>query len=146
MPALPPKADMVSTIMMSALCQKQTHAPQQLTVITSAAPSRCSCHMPLRTDAAFFASSNGMSTQDGGYDSNWWRSFLLPAGGAPSSRLATPDWFGKLIQLESVGGRAPESRCIHFAWRGGGVAYRNGGADAFSRRAFDQRHWHLKVL
>ena len=72
--------------------------------------------------------------------------FLLPAGGAPSSRLATPDWFGKLIQLESVGGRAPESRCIHFAWRGGGVAYRNGGADAFSRRAFDQRRWHLKVL
>jgi len=32
---------------MSALCQKRTYAVQQLTVISSAAPSRRSCHMPL---------------------------------------------------------------------------------------------------
>jgi len=49
-------------------------------------------------------------------------------------------------QSESVGGRAHESGCIHFVWSGGGAAYRNGGADAFSRRAFAQRHRHLKVL
>ena len=27
-----------------------------------------------------------------------------------------------------------------------GAAYRNGGADAFPRYAFRERHWHLKVL
>jgi hypothetical protein len=51
-----------------------------------------------------------------------------------------------VIRLESVGGRTPESQCIHFVWRGGGAAYRNGGTDAFSRRALRQRHWRLKVL
>jgi hypothetical protein len=68
------------------------------------------------------------------------------SGGAPSSRLATPDWFGKLIQLESVGGRAHESQCIRSVWSGGGAAYRDGGTDAFSSRAFAQRYRHLKVL
>src|SRR6516164_3896563 len=38
---------------MSALCQKQTHAPQQNDVISSAAPWRRSCHIPLRTGDAF---------------------------------------------------------------------------------------------
>jgi hypothetical protein len=50
------------------------------------------------------------------------------------------------IQLESVGGRAHESRCIRFVWSGGGAAYRNRRTDAFSRGAFAQRHRHLKVL
>jgi len=67
----------------------------------------------------------------------------------PSNRvfwLATPDWCGKLTQLESVGGRAHEAQCICFVWSGGGAAYRNGGADAFSRYASRERQWRLKVL
>jgi hypothetical protein len=72
--------------------------------------------------------------------SNSWRKFWPLAGSAPSSRLAALDWFGKVIQLESVGGRAHESQCIRFVWSGGGAAYRNGGTDAFLRRAFAQRH------
>jgi hypothetical protein len=63
-----------------------------------------------------------------------------------SSRLATLDWSGKLIQLESVGGRAHESQCIRFVGSSGGAAYRNGGTDAFSDHAFAERHWYLKVL
>jgi hypothetical protein len=60
--------------------------------------------------------------------------------------LATPDWCDRLIQLESVGGRAPEAQCIRFVWNGGSAAFRNGGADAFARYAFCERHWQLKVL
>jgi hypothetical protein len=60
-------------------------------------------------------------------------------------RAATPDWAGRLIQLESVGGRAHESQCIRIVWSGGDAAYRNGSTDAFSRHAFCERHWQLKV-
>jgi hypothetical protein len=60
--------------------------------------------------------------------------------------LAIPDWCGRLFKSESVGGRAHESQCIRFVWSGGLAAYRNGGADAFSRYSARERHWHLKVL
>jgi integrase len=60
----------------------------------------------------------------------------------PPGRIGLVNW----IQLESVGGRAHESQCIRFVWSRGGSAYRNRGADAFSRGAFAQRHRHLKVL
>jgi hypothetical protein len=60
--------------------------------------------------------------------------------------LATPDWAARLIQLESVGGRAHESQCIRIVWSGGDAAYRNGRTDAFSRHALRERDWHLKVL
>ena len=52
----------------------------------------------------------------------------------------------ELIQLKSVGGRAHESQCVRFVWSGGDAAYRNGRTDAFSRHAFREQHWHLKVL
>ena len=39
--------------------------------------------------------------------------------------LFTSDRCGKLVELESVGGRAHESQCIRFVWSGGGVAYRD---------------------
>ena len=48
--------------------------------------------------------------------------------------------------LAAVGGRAHESQCIRIVWSGGDAAYRNGRTDAFSRYAFRERHWHLKVL
>jgi hypothetical protein len=60
--------------------------------------------------------------------------------------LATPDWCGRLFQLESVGGRAHESQFIRFVWSSGGTAYRDGGTNAFSHHAFRERRWHLKVL
>ena len=60
--------------------------------------------------------------------------------------LPIPDWSDRLIQSESVGGRAHESQCIRFVWSGAGTAYRDGGADAFSRHAIRDRHWHPKVL
>jgi hypothetical protein len=60
--------------------------------------------------------------------------------------IATPDWGDKLIQSEQVGGRAHETQCICFVWSGGGAAYRNGGADGFSRDAFRRRCWQLEVL
>ena len=60
--------------------------------------------------------------------------------------LATPDWCNRLSQLESVGGRAHEAQYVRFVWSGGGAAYCNDGADAFSRYAFRERHWHPKVL
>ena len=62
------------------------------------------------------------------------------------SGLATLDWCDRLIQLGSVGGRAHEAQCIRFVWSGGRAAYRNDGADAFSRHSVRERHWHLKVL
>ena len=60
--------------------------------------------------------------------------------------LATPDPCGKLIRLGSVGGPAHEAQCICFVWSGSGAAYRNGGADAFSRYSSRERQWQLKVL
>ena len=60
--------------------------------------------------------------------------------------IATLDWGVKLIRSEQVGGRAHEPQCIRFVWSGGDAAYHNGGTDAFSRHAFRERHWHLKVL
>ena len=50
--------------------------------------------------------------------------------------LATPEWCDRLIQLESVGGRAHEAQYIRFVWSGDGAAYRNGGVVAFSRYTF----------
>jgi hypothetical protein len=64
----------------------------------------------------------------------------------PVPWLATPDWSDRLNQSESVGGRAHESQCIRFVWSSGGTAYRDGGADAFSRHAIRDRNWHPKVL
>jgi hypothetical protein len=58
--------------------------------------------------------------------------------------LATSDWCDKLVQ--QVGGQAHETQCIRFVWSGGGAAYRNGGADGFSRDAFRRRCWQLEVL
>jgi hypothetical protein len=60
--------------------------------------------------------------------------------------LASSDRSGKLIQSESVGGRAHESRCVRFIRRGGAAAYRNGDIDAVPRCACRARHQHLKVL
>jgi hypothetical protein len=65
---------------------------------------------------------------------------LFPASCIGIFGLATPDWAGRLIQLESVGGRAHESQCIRIVWSGGDAAYRTGRTDAFSRRAFSERH------
>jgi len=105
------------------------------------------------------APSFGQGLWGGGLVLGRWRGRLcLPSPGCrlidaaiPAScigifGLATPDWAGRLIQLESVGGRAHESQCIRIVWSGGDAAYRNGGIDAFSRHAFRERHWHLKVL
>jgi hypothetical protein len=66
--------------------------------------------------------------------------------GDVSMWVATSDWCDKLIQSEQVGGRAHEPQCIGFVWCCGDAAYRNGGADGFSRDAFRRRCWQLEVL
>ena len=66
--------------------------------------------------------------------------------GDTSMWVATSDWCDKLILSEQVGGRAHEAQCIRFVWSGGSSAFRNGGADAFSRHAFGRQCWQLKVL
>jgi hypothetical protein len=71
---------------------------------------------------------------------------MIPLAAAPPLWVATPDWGDKLIQLEQVGGRAHEPQCIRFVWSCGGATYRNGGADGFSRDAFQRRCWQLEVL
>jgi hypothetical protein len=53
---------------------------------------------------------------------------------------------GKLVELESVGGQAHESQGFRFVWSCGDAAYRDGGADAFSRDAFRRQCWRLEVL
>ena len=70
----------------------------------------------------------------------------IPASCIGMFGLATPDWAGRLIQLESVGGRGHESQCIRIGWSGGDAAYRNGRTVAFSRHALRERDWHIKVL
>src|SRR5262249_58319683 len=60
--------------------------------------------------------------------------------------VATHKRPGKLIESESVGGRAHGSQYIGFVWRGGSAGYRSSGTDGVSRHAIRERHWHLKVL
>ena len=64
----------------------------------------------------------------------------------PAGWVATLDWRDKLIQSEQVGGRAHEAQSIRLVWSCGGAAYRNGGANAFSRDAFRRRRWQFEVL
>ena len=54
-------------------------------------------------------------------------------------------WAGRLRKSEQVGGRAHEAQ-FGFVWSGGSAAYRNGGADGFSRDVFRRRYWQLEVL
>ena len=68
------------------------------------------------------------------------RSPLFAIGG--SSSLI---WLGRLRKSEQVGGRAHEAQ-FGFVWSGGSAAYRNGGADGFSRDVFRRRCWQLEVL
>jgi hypothetical protein len=62
---------------------------------------------------------------------------------ATRSRLATADWNDKLIQSEQVGGPAHEPQCIRVVWSCGDTAYRNGGANTFSRYAFPRRQFEV---
>src|SRR5215467_2647718 len=57
-----------------------------------------------------------------------------PMAAATPSRLATADWYDKLIQSEQSGDGLNE-KCIRFVWSGSVVAYCNGRADGFSRHA-----------
>src|SRR5262249_34049953 len=61
-----------------------------------------------------------------------------PMAAAAPSRLATADWYDKLIQSEQSGDGLNE-KCIRFVWSGSVVAYCNGRADGFSRHAFPGR-------
>jgi hypothetical protein len=63
-----------------------------------------------------------------------------------SAILGSPSliWVGMLRESEAVGGRAYEPQCICFVWSCGVAAYRNGGANVFSRDGYQR--WRFEVL
>jgi hypothetical protein len=88
------------------------------------------------------------------------RGFLIGRHSSPPILPASPlhRWRLEILHLHPMrraaganqqsqsGDWAHEAQCICFVWSGHGAAYRNDGADAFSRYAFRERHWRLKVL
>src|SRR6516225_5568053 len=68
-----------------------------------------------------------------------------PSYGGSTAQAVWQCW-PRSAAREQVGGRAHEPKRICFVWRGGDAAYRNGGADGFSRHAFRRRCWQFEVL